>query len=70
MERKTSSEWYKEYAVIILDPDGWDREDFDYSFSEECITKSEFETRLFSSTVKYNKKSKYYRDLIKLQGII
>jgi len=70
MERKTSSEWHKEYLVTIIDPSGWDRDDFEYSFSEEEITKNEFETRLFASTVKYNKKSKYYKDLIRLRGMI
>lgn len=46
-----SSEWIKQYGYIILDPDGWDRVNFDYSFNQELITKEEFEKRLSYSTV-------------------
>jgi|688.fasta_scaffold761113_3 hypothetical protein len=45
-----SSEWIKQYGYIILDPDGWDRTNFDYSFNKELITKEEFEKRLSEST--------------------
>ena len=51
---RTSQEWYdlipKEYQLVIYDPDGWDRSNFDYSFNEELITKEEFQMRLSSST--------------------
>ena len=56
--KKTSKEWYesipKEHNLIILDPDGWDRINYEYSFNEELITKNEFDTRLGSSTIKCN----------------
>ena len=52
MQLKTSEEWYKEkeYTDIILDPDGWDRKDFQYSWFVEKITKAEFEKRKCMST--------------------
>ena len=58
METKTSEEWYNEgYAtfnnksLIILDPDGWDRQNYQYSWYEEKITLKEFEKRLSFSTI-------------------
>lgn len=55
MEKKTSKEWEemipKKFGVIIYDPDGWDRKNYDYSFNEELITKEEFKMRLTNSTV-------------------
>lgn len=55
METKTSNDWYKEipkeHNVIILDPDGWDRKNYEYSFNEELITKEEFLMRISRSTI-------------------
>ena len=52
---KTSQEWYDllypDYKIIIMDPDGWDRTNYDYSFKEEKITIDEFNRRLTNSTV-------------------
>lgn len=57
-DTKTSKEWFneipKEHGVIILDPDGWDRENYDYSFNQERISYIEFNRRLCSSTIKAN----------------
>lgn len=54
-ELKTSQEWYSllypDHKLIIMDPDGWDRTDYDYSFKEEKITIGEFNRRLINSTV-------------------
>ena len=36
----------------ILDPDGWDRLNYDYSFYEELITEKEFIKRVLNSTIK------------------
>ena len=50
---KTSIKWYHQRdnkRVILLDPDGWDRKNFDHSWSEERVTKQEFERRLGLST--------------------
>jgi hypothetical protein len=50
--RKTSEEWNKLYNITILDPDGWDRKNFYYSWYEEKITKDEFKRRVLESTIK------------------
>ncbi len=53
-ELKTSQEWYKlipkEFEFLIYDPDGWDRQNYEYSFNEEKITKQEFMIRIQKST--------------------
>ena len=54
--KKTSDKWnskyIKKYKMIIYDPDGWDRNNFDYSWFKEKITWEEFEKRaLISSQV-------------------
>lgn len=55
-ELRTSEEWIKEYPNrTIMDPDGWDRQNFQYSFREEKITKQEFERRLALSTCMFNR---------------
>ena len=53
-ELKTSVVWIKEPqfdGYKIMDPDGWDRTNLEYSFYEEQITQSEFVNRLMNSTV-------------------
>ncbi len=58
MEKKTSKEWEElipdKYKLAILDPDGWDRKNYQFSFYEELITKEEFNRRLSSSTIHCN----------------
>lgn len=49
--KKTSAEWEKESDYKVIDPDGWDRTNYDYSFNQELVTKVEFERRLFNSTI-------------------
>jgi hypothetical protein len=55
---KTSQQWYDELRkmenITIMDPDGWDRTNYKYSFTEELITKEKFNERLSRSTVKGN----------------
>jgi len=50
-EFKTSEEWCKLCNFKIMDPDGWERKNFNFSWYEEKITKKEFERRLIESTV-------------------
>ncbi len=50
--KKTSAEWIKEVGYEVLDPDGWDRKNFDYSWNKEKITMVEFQMRLALSTVR------------------
>lgn len=52
-EMKTSEEWLKGkylHEVQVLDPDGWDRKNFGFSWFEEKITEIEFNNRLGDST--------------------
>ena len=51
--KKTSLKWVEDMKnpVVILDPDGWDRKNYHYSFCVEKITKKEFERRLVYSTI-------------------
>lgn len=60
--KKVSSEWIKEYNIKILDPDGWDRKNYDYSFNKEKITKEEFERRLVRSTIQGMIRGVKYKD--------
>ena len=49
---RTSSDWLALNPVLkIMDPDGWDRSDFIYSFYEEKISLKEFKNRLSKSSV-------------------
>jgi hypothetical protein len=57
--KKVSAEWIKEFGYEVLDPDGWDRNNFDYSWNKEKITMAEFQRRLAMSTVKRKFKSSY-----------
>ena len=56
--KKTSSEWIKEYDCKIVDPDGWDGKNYNYSFNIEKITRKEFEFRLVTSTILFKKGGK------------
>lgn len=48
---KTSAEWQEKHPYPqVLDPDGWDRKNFQYSWNEELITFDEYESRLLQST--------------------
>lgn len=49
-EMKTSQEWVYETGVTILDPDGWDRRNFFYSFHQQRITREQFDRRVAMST--------------------
>lgn len=49
---KTSEEWQKEFPKIqIMNPDGWDRKNYKFSWHKEKITKKEFEKRMSLSTI-------------------
>ena len=53
-EKKTSAEWQKEYpSIVVYDPDGWDRKNYVYSWSEEKITLEEYKRRRSLSTCKF-----------------
>lgn len=46
----TSEFWSKYYPYRIMDPDGWDRSNYNYSWYEEQITWEEFKSRAGQST--------------------
>jgi hypothetical protein len=50
--KKTSLEWIKTIKYEIIDPDGWDRTNYDHSFYKEKITIDEFQRRVSKSTIK------------------
>ena len=54
MELKTSEEWsiiHKESTgEIVMDPDGWDRNNYHYAWYVEEITREKFMSRLSNST--------------------
>jgi hypothetical protein len=53
----TSAQWLSldKTGLNIIDPDGWDRKNYEYSFFEELITKEEFDKRVGFSTIIINK---------------
>ena len=54
---KTSAEWHNDgpTGIIIIDPDGWDRTNYDYSFNQELVTFQEYVARLYRSTIMVKK---------------
>jgi hypothetical protein len=51
---KTSKEWQSLIKeIIVLDPDGWDRTNYEYSWEQEEITIQEFFKRVADSTCIY-----------------
>lgn len=51
---KSSEDWQKEIPYPkVLDPDGWDRSNYEYSWKEELISLSEYIRRRFLSTCMY-----------------
>jgi len=60
----TSEQWLEQpqfKGLVIQDPDGWDRNNFEYSFKEELITMAEFQERISRSTINLQS----YRGLFK-----
>lgn len=45
------TEMVKSKGILVADPDGWDRKNFQYSFYEEAISWDEFMKRLGMSTI-------------------
>lgn len=48
----TSEDWHNilSHGWVVMDPDGWDRSNYQYSWFEELITKDEYYHRLMNST--------------------
>lgn len=58
--KKTSEQWLAQvpenWELRIVDADGWDRKNYDYSFNQELITRDEFMRRLRISALQCNAK--------------
>lgn len=53
-EVKTSAEWQELYPhPKVLDPDGWDRKNYEYSWYQETINIKEYARRVRHSTCMY-----------------
>lgn len=50
--RLSSAEWSGYLGILVTDPDGWDRKNFNESWAEP-ISREEFLARAFSSTTDY-----------------
>lgn len=49
--KRTSQEWQElKPEIVVYDPDGWDRKNYQYSWFEELITEDEYNRRLCFST--------------------
>lgn len=48
--KATSAEWAAQLGAEVLDPDGWDRRNFIFSWHEEVISRAEFDRRYLAST--------------------
>ena len=52
---RSSKDWLAGcLGVSIVDPDGWDRQNYDFSFNKELISFDEFSSRLSKSTLIQN----------------
>lgn len=56
-ELKTSKDWYElakeRKKLFIYSPDGWPKENYDYSFNQELISQTEFNKRVLKSNCIY-----------------
>lgn len=48
--KRPSAEWAAMLGAEVLDPDGWDRKNFIFSWHEEEIDRAEFDRRYLAST--------------------
>jgi hypothetical protein len=66
--KRTSAEWQLlKPETIVLDSDGWDRKNYEYSWGQEMITESEYNNRLFRSTSITGYKAKMEFDKIPIK---
>ena len=53
---KTSAEWQElKPHTTVINPDGWDRKHFEYSWHKELITEAEYNKRLSKSTCQWKR---------------
>lgn len=49
-DRRTPAEWEVELGVTVLDPDGWDRRNYDVDWARP-LTRDEFIDKACASTI-------------------
>ena len=61
VEKKTSYWWGRDINPKdrIIDPDGWDRRNFKFSFHKEEITEEEYRRRFIRSTTEIHHTSPF-----------
>lgn len=59
-ELKPSKDWCTQFGHVIMDADGWDRKNYDYSFNQELITSDEYYNRLQMSTILIQRGRSFY----------
>ena len=54
-ELRTSEEWVEQLqpGAYVVEPEGWDMDNYTRSWFEEPIPKDEFEMRFYQSKVKF-----------------
>ena len=61
--KHTSKEWQEIYPCPkVIDPDGWDRKNYDYSWNEELISEKEYHERVAKSTVRFHGSAKEFTE--------
>ena len=65
--KRTSQEWQAlKPLTVILDPDGWDRGNYQFSWHEEKITELQYNRRLGHSTCMWLKCKPHNTKMCKL----
>lgn len=67
VRHKPASQWADDYSeyFTILDPDGFNRSDYEYSFYQENISQDEFLSKLLRCTVEFKKPYEDFYDSLK-----
>ena len=59
---KSSYEWNQIFKIDIIYPDGWDVQNWTYSWFNELISKDEFINRILNSKRKFDKDKMIYME--------
>lgn len=58
-EKRTSDRWQEMFPdITVINPDGWDRQNYEFSWSKEFITLDEYKNRILYSTCRFNNKGR------------
>ena len=59
--KMNSAAWSRQDSITVMDPDGWDRSHFRYSWYEELITHVEYVRRRNMSTCRFSPPSTLHK---------